>query len=176
MLPCHAVLCCAGSNGLANPRDFEYPTAWFEEREGAFTVMHKFQGQLFAATQVLPYKASFLLCGGQGGAHGGVVRGRGPTVMHKFQGQLFAATQEWLQLPCTVCKGQGRCRSGRSVFSSGRGGQVNVVQCCCRNMAGPRKCPTGAHQCVVPLYAVQKVTRACVGLSPSKLLPWWHGI
>lgn len=42
----------AGSNGCANPRDFMYPTAWFEEREGPFTVMHKFQGQLFAATQV----------------------------------------------------------------------------------------------------------------------------
>lgn len=42
-----------GANGLANPRDFQYPTAWFEEREGhPFTVMHKFQGQLFAATQV----------------------------------------------------------------------------------------------------------------------------
>jgi homogentisate 1,2-dioxygenase len=40
-----------GSNGLANPRDFLYPTACFEEREGTFTVMHKFQGQLFAATQ-----------------------------------------------------------------------------------------------------------------------------
>jgi homogentisate 1,2-dioxygenase len=51
-VPCYAVLCCAGANGLANPRDFEYPTAWFEEREGSFTVMHKFQGQLFAATQV----------------------------------------------------------------------------------------------------------------------------
>jgi len=51
-----AVLCCAasGANGLANPRDFLYPTAWFEEREGPFTVMHKFQGQLFAATQVGP--------------------------------------------------------------------------------------------------------------------------
>eukprot|EP00775_Hariotina_reticulata_P013327 gene13327-13456_t len=40
-----------GANGLANPRDFLHPTAWFEEREVTFTVMHKFQGQLFAATQ-----------------------------------------------------------------------------------------------------------------------------
>lgn len=40
-----------GSNGLANPRDFQYPTAWFEELEAPYTVMHKFQGQLFAATQ-----------------------------------------------------------------------------------------------------------------------------
>lgn len=50
--PGAACCCCAGSNGLANPRDFLYPTACFEEREGTFTVMHKFQGQLFAATQV----------------------------------------------------------------------------------------------------------------------------
>lgn len=41
-----------GANGLANPRDFLYPVAWFEERDVNFTVMHKFQGQLFAATQV----------------------------------------------------------------------------------------------------------------------------
>lgn len=53
MLGCVALLlCAAGSNGLANPRDFQYPTAWFEELEAPYTVMHKFQGQLFAATQV----------------------------------------------------------------------------------------------------------------------------
>eukprot|EP00879_Flechtneria_rotunda_P026315 GHRR01028051.1.p1 GENE.GHRR01028051.1~~GHRR01028051.1.p1 ORF type:complete len:157 (-),score=39.81 GHRR01028051.1:72-542(-) len=40
-----------GANGLANPRDFLYPTACFEEREVHFTVMHKFQGELFAAIQ-----------------------------------------------------------------------------------------------------------------------------
>lgn len=40
-----------GANGLASPRDFLYPTAWFEDKECDFTVMHKFQGQLFAATQ-----------------------------------------------------------------------------------------------------------------------------
>jgi homogentisate 1,2-dioxygenase len=48
----------SGANGLANPRDFLYPTAWFEEREVTFTVMHKFQGQLFAATQVTPPSCS----------------------------------------------------------------------------------------------------------------------
>jgi hypothetical protein len=42
----------SGANGLASPRDFLYPTAWFEDKECDFTVMHKFQGQLFAATQV----------------------------------------------------------------------------------------------------------------------------
>ncbi|KAI8467072.1 MAG: homogentisate 1,2-dioxygenase-domain-containing protein [Monoraphidium minutum] len=40
-----------GANGLASPRDFLTPVAWFEERECAFTVMHKFEGQLFSATQ-----------------------------------------------------------------------------------------------------------------------------
>jgi hypothetical protein len=46
--------CCAatGANGLASPRDFLAPTAWFEERECHFTVMHKFEGQLFTAAQV----------------------------------------------------------------------------------------------------------------------------
>ena len=41
-----------GANGLANPRDFQSPVAWFEERETTYTVMHKFDGQLFSATQV----------------------------------------------------------------------------------------------------------------------------
>ncbi|GBF88452.1 hypothetical protein Rsub_01165 [Raphidocelis subcapitata] len=40
-----------GANGLASPRDFLTPVAWFEERACNFTVMHKFEGQLFAATQ-----------------------------------------------------------------------------------------------------------------------------
>jgi hypothetical protein len=40
-----------GANGLAAPRDFLYPTARFEERACSYTVMHKFEGQLFAATQ-----------------------------------------------------------------------------------------------------------------------------
>mmetsp|Transcript_71898 Transcript_71898/g.123529 ORF Transcript_71898/g.123529 Transcript_71898/m.123529 type:complete len:360 (+) Transcript_71898:1-1080(+) len=40
-----------GSNGLANPRDFLYPKAWFEDRDCAsFTVVNKFGGELFAAT------------------------------------------------------------------------------------------------------------------------------
>eukprot|EP00127_Corallochytrium_limacisporum_P004547 Clim_evm17s167 gene=Clim_evmTU17s167 len=40
-----------GANGLANPQDFLNPTAWYEDRECTFTVMHKYQGQLFAAEQ-----------------------------------------------------------------------------------------------------------------------------
>jgi len=38
-----------GSNGLANARDFLYPAAAFEEREGDFELVAKFQGQLWRA-------------------------------------------------------------------------------------------------------------------------------
>jgi len=38
-----------GSNGLANPRDFQTPHAWFEDREGAFELIAKFQGNLWSA-------------------------------------------------------------------------------------------------------------------------------
>jgi len=41
-----------GANGLANPRDFLCPVAWFEDREVEYTVINKFQGCLFAAKQV----------------------------------------------------------------------------------------------------------------------------
>lgn len=41
-----------GANGLANPRDFLTPTAWFEDREvQGFKVVSKYQGALFVATQ-----------------------------------------------------------------------------------------------------------------------------
>jgi len=40
-----------GANGLANPRDFSTPVAWFEDRECEYTVIHKLEGQLFAADQ-----------------------------------------------------------------------------------------------------------------------------
>jgi homogentisate 1,2-dioxygenase len=36
-----------GSNGLANPRDFETPVAWFEDREGDFELVQKFLGSLW---------------------------------------------------------------------------------------------------------------------------------
>ncbi len=36
-----------GSNGLANPRDFETPVAWFEDREGDFELVQKFGGSLW---------------------------------------------------------------------------------------------------------------------------------
>lgn len=38
-----------GANGLANPRDFLTPVAAFEEREGNFEIVAKFQGKLWAS-------------------------------------------------------------------------------------------------------------------------------
>ena len=38
-----------GANGLANPRDFETPVAAFEDREGDFRLLAKFQGGLWEA-------------------------------------------------------------------------------------------------------------------------------
>lgn len=47
-------LSAAGANGLANPRDFLVPVAWYEDRQvpGGYTVISKYQGKLFAAQQV----------------------------------------------------------------------------------------------------------------------------
>ena len=39
-----------GANGLANPRDFETPAAWFEDRDGAHEVVQKFGGGLWITT------------------------------------------------------------------------------------------------------------------------------
>lgn len=36
-----------GANGLANPRDFETPVAWFEDRDEQFEVVQKFMGALW---------------------------------------------------------------------------------------------------------------------------------
>src|ERR1700760_2007316 len=38
-----------GANGLANPRDFLYPTAAFEDLDGNFQTLCKFQGKLWSA-------------------------------------------------------------------------------------------------------------------------------
>src|SRR5882672_6820202 len=38
-----------GSNGLANPRDFQTPLAWYEDREGRFDLVAKFMGHLWSA-------------------------------------------------------------------------------------------------------------------------------
>jgi homogentisate 1,2-dioxygenase len=37
-----------GANGLANPRDFLAPTAWFEDRDQTTQLVQKFQGNLWA--------------------------------------------------------------------------------------------------------------------------------
>jgi homogentisate 1,2-dioxygenase len=39
-----------GANGLANPRDFETPVAWYEDREGEFELITKFGGNLWSCT------------------------------------------------------------------------------------------------------------------------------
>jgi homogentisate 1,2-dioxygenase len=39
-----------GANGLANPRDFLSPTAWYEERDAPCELVQKFQGTLWATT------------------------------------------------------------------------------------------------------------------------------
>ena len=42
-----------GANGLANPRDFQIPSAWYEDRDvDGYKVLVKFQGHLFSFTQV----------------------------------------------------------------------------------------------------------------------------
>jgi len=41
-----------GANGLANPRDFEIPRAWYEDRSVSnFQIISKYQGALFSALQ-----------------------------------------------------------------------------------------------------------------------------
>jgi homogentisate 1,2-dioxygenase len=37
-----------GANGLANPRDFETPVAWFEDVEGEYQLVQKFLGSLWS--------------------------------------------------------------------------------------------------------------------------------
>ena len=38
-----------GSNGLANPRDFQTPVAWYEDSSGDFELVAKFSGHLWSA-------------------------------------------------------------------------------------------------------------------------------
>lgn len=40
-----------GANGLANPRDFKTPNAWYEDRDVPFNIISKYQGGLFQAEQ-----------------------------------------------------------------------------------------------------------------------------
>ena len=39
-----------GSNGLANPRDFETPSAWYEDRDEPFELIQKYGGRLWTTT------------------------------------------------------------------------------------------------------------------------------
>ncbi len=39
-----------GANGLASPRDFETPVAWFEDRDEVFELVQKFGGKLWTTT------------------------------------------------------------------------------------------------------------------------------
>lgn len=36
-----------GANGFANDRDFQYPVAWYEDKEGTFELVSKFSGHLY---------------------------------------------------------------------------------------------------------------------------------
>lgn len=40
-----------GANGLANPRDFLTPTAWYEDTDETWQIYNKYEGELFVATQ-----------------------------------------------------------------------------------------------------------------------------
>jgi len=40
-----------GANGLANSRDFKTPVAWYEDLEGEYTIVNKYCGTLFTASQ-----------------------------------------------------------------------------------------------------------------------------
>lgn len=40
-----------GANGLANPRDFLYPCAWYEDVQEDFVIVDKFLGELFSSHQ-----------------------------------------------------------------------------------------------------------------------------
>jgi len=45
-------LTIVGANGLASPRDFLVPTAWFEDKSyPGYTIVQKFGGELFDAVQ-----------------------------------------------------------------------------------------------------------------------------
>jgi homogentisate 1,2-dioxygenase len=49
----HLRLIFQGANGLANPKDFFYPTAAFDAQDKPFDVIAKFAGKFFKAKQVI---------------------------------------------------------------------------------------------------------------------------
>ena len=42
-----------GANGLANPRDFKIPQAWYEDKDVEWRIVSKYQGAHFVAQQVM---------------------------------------------------------------------------------------------------------------------------
>lgn len=57
-----------GANGLANPRDFEHPVAWYEDRACEFLIVHKFLDGLYTTTldhspfDVVAYHGNYVPC------------------------------------------------------------------------------------------------------------------
>ena len=50
------ILFILGANGLANPRDFHAPCAWYDKeymKSDGFEIIQKYQGYTFRAIQVL---------------------------------------------------------------------------------------------------------------------------
>uniref|UniRef100_A0A670JMG1 Homogentisate 1,2-dioxygenase n=1 Tax=Podarcis muralis TaxID=64176 RepID=A0A670JMG1_PODMU len=77
-----------GANGLANPRDFLVPVAWYEDRQVAegYTVVNKYQGKLFTAQQSSsPFN---------------VVAWHGNYAPYKYQSQQFHGPQFCGFRPC----------------------------------------------------------------------------
>lgn len=83
-------VCFAGANGLANPRDFLCPVAWYEDRKvpTGYTVINKYQGKLFACQQVAIVAHNFICI---------TVLPRVPVV---WQGHTHIHT--WLTCPITL--------------------------------------------------------------------------
>ena len=46
-----------GANGLANPRDFKIPQAWYEDRDVEWRIVSKYQGAHFVAQQVMSWSS-----------------------------------------------------------------------------------------------------------------------
>lgn len=51
-----------GANGLAHPRDFLTPVAWYEDRECDYTVIHKLEGELFSGKAPRSIEAGLKKC------------------------------------------------------------------------------------------------------------------
>ena len=99
----------SGANGLAAPRDFQTPVAWYEERACDFTILHKLGGQLY---QARPRHAQQSMRGDGGtglwpGWHCSMFERTLPMFL-----KLPRSPASWIvaTLPC----GQVLCRAGRT--------------------------------------------------------------